>query len=309
MPELPEVETIVRTCRPLLEGRQIRAFASSWPKGVLPSVPAVRRALVGQTITRLTRRGKFIVFYLDAGFLLVHLRMSGRFEWADPLRAREGATNTPLPPREGAGGGSNRRRLNPLPTLPLPGGGESVDARRPPAHVRATWDLDDGQRLLFCDARKFGRIIFTRDLPAATAGLGPEPLERAFTPAVLANLLRTRRRQLKPLLLDQSVLAGLGNIYTDEALFRAGLHPAAKSDRLTDAQVRNLHESIRNVLREAIRRHGTTIDWIYPGGWMQKHLRVYGRTGEPCRNCQTPIVALRLAQRGTHICPRCQPLR
>ena len=331
MPELPEVETIVRTHRPRLEGRQIRAFASTWPKGVLPSIGAVRRAIVGRTITRLTRRAKFIVFHLspaDASnaavpwasaacpcygqhgqpsvthgtraqrasdspsFLLIHLRMSGRFEWAS--RPPEKGTGSERDATDDDENAASRG------ACPLFG--------RTPSHIRATFDLDDGQRLLFCDARKFGRIIFTRDFPAATAGLGPEPLDRSFTPRVLANLLRTRRRQLKPLLLDQSVLAGLGNIYTDEALFRAGLHPAAKSDRLTDSQIRALHSAIRAVLREAIRRHGTTIDWIYPGGWMQKHLRVYGRTGEPCRRCQTPIVALRLAQRGTHICPRCQPL-
>ncbi|MCK4342485.1 MAG: formamidopyrimidine-DNA glycosylase, partial [Phycisphaerae bacterium] len=120
-------------------------------------------------------------------------------------------------------------------------------------------------------------------------------------------LLSARKRQLKPLLLDQSVLAGLGNIYTDEALYRAGLHPALRAHRLTNEQVRALHSAIRYILRLAIRRHGTSIDWIYPGGWMQKHLQVYGRAGEACRRCGTPIVALRVAQRGTHICPGCQP--
>ena len=264
MPELPEVETIVRNCRPRLEGRRIVTFTSRWAKQVSPSAAQVRRALVNRTIMQLTRRAKFIVFHLDdGGRLLVHLRMSGRFEWAS-------------------------------------------DHARLPAHIRATWDLDDGGRLLFCDARKFGRIIYTRDLAAATASLGPEPLERAFTPAVLKQILHRRRRQLKPLLLDQTVIAGLGNIYTDEALFRAGLHPAMRSHRLNDEQVRGLHTAIRAVLRLAIRHHGTSIDWIYPGGWMQERLQVYGRAGEPCRRCGTSIVALRLAQRGTHICPKCQ---
>lgn len=267
MPELPEVETIVRTYRPRLTGRRITAFTSTWAKNCAPSAALVRRGIVGRKIQGVTRRAKFIVFHLDdGGHLLVHLRMSGRFEWA----AEHNGT------------------LN---------------------HVRARWDLDDGNRLLLCDARKFGRIRFTRDFLAATAGLGPEPLERGFTAAVLERLLHQRRRQLKPLLLDQSVLAGLGNIYADEALFHAGLHPALCSNQLTAAQVVALHGAIRSILRLAIRHHGTSIDWIYPGGWMQKHLAVYGRTGEPCRKCGTAIVALRIAQRGTHICPRCQTLK
>jgi formamidopyrimidine-DNA glycosylase len=267
MPELPEVETIVRRCRPRVEGRRIRAFASSWAKNAFPSVSHVRRGVVGRTVTRLGRRAKFIVFHMeDGGHLLVHLRMSGRLEWADQPGFR-------------------------------------------PEHIRAHWDLDDGRRLLFCDARKFGRIVYTRDLPATTAALGPEPLEPEFTPRVLARILRRRRRQLKPLLLDQTAIAGLGNIYTDEALHAAGLHPLTRADTLSDVQVRRLHAAIRRILRLAIRNHGTTIDWIYPGGWMQRRLRVYGRTDEPCCDCGTPIVALRVGQRSTHFCPRCQPLR
>ena len=161
----------------------------------------------------------------------------------------------------------------------------------------------------FCDARKFGRIQHTTDLAAATADLGIEPLGRGFTLGALRGRLDGRARRLKPLLLDQTVIAGLGNIYTDEALFRARLHPLTPGNRLKPGDVAALHRSIRAVLREAIRYHGTSIDWIYPGGWMQKRLRVYGRAGEPCRSCRTPIAYLRVAQRGTHICPRCQPLK
>jgi len=264
MPELPEVETIVRSNRAKLRGRRIIAFESRWPKNVLPDLRTVQQAVRDRVIVQVRRRGKFIIFCLNDGArLLIHLRMSGRLEWADP--------GQPEPP-----------------------------------HVRASWDLDDGRRLLFCDARKFGRIIYTREPRLVTGTLGCEPLDPRFTPSRLAALLRNRRRQLKPLLLDQSVIAGLGNIYTDEALFRAGLHPLTRADQLNDRQIRRLHRAIRAVLREAIRRHGTTIDWIYPGGWMQKHLRVYGRAGQPCRRCKTPIIALRVAQRGTHVCPRCQ---
>jgi formamidopyrimidine-DNA glycosylase len=267
MPELPEVETIVRALRHEIVGRRITDFDSRWRSHVSPRFELVRRALRGRRVLALERRAKLIVFHLDDGrALLVHLRMSGRFDWG-----RAGAPE--------------------------------------PRHVRALWSLDDGRRLLFCDARKFGRIMLADDAALATGDLGPEPLDDAFTPAVLAAALRARRRQLKPLLLDQRVIAGLGNIYADESLFYAGLHPLTRSDRLSDGHIRDLFRAIRRVLRHAIDRHGTTIDWIYPSGEMQHHLAVYGRTGEPCRRCRTPIVALRVAQRGTHICPRCQPRR
>ncbi len=181
---------------------------------------------------------------------------------------------------------------------------EDGDTR--PAHVRAAWEFEGGGRLLFCDPRKFGRIRYAPDQAGATAELGPEPLERRFTLAVFQERLGRRARLLKPLLLDQSVIAGLGNIYADEALFRAGLHPLARSNRLSVPQVSALYAAIRAALREGIRRQGTSFDWVYAGGGMQAHLRVYGRTGEPCRTCGTPITYLRVAQRGTHICPKCQ---
>ncbi|HEY3242262.1 MAG TPA: bifunctional DNA-formamidopyrimidine glycosylase/DNA-(apurinic or apyrimidinic site) lyase, partial [Phycisphaerae bacterium] len=243
----------------------IADFRSRWRRQVSPNAAAVRRAIVGRTITRLSRRGKFIVLQLDTGDgLLVHLRMSGRFEWTN---------------------------------------GRSSTA----THVRAVWNFEDGHRLLLCDARKFGRIIHTHDLAGSTRALGPEPLGRAFTVDALAKLLEARSRRIKPLLLDQTVIAGLGNIYTDEALFRAGVHPLTHANGLRRAAVARLHGAIREVLREGIRRNGTSIDWIYPEGRMQEYLRVYGRAGAPCVTCGTPIIALRVAQRGTHICPSCQP--
>lgn len=268
MPELPEVETIVRNYREPLVGRRIIRFTSHWPRQASPSVRAVQVGLKNRTITSVARRAKYIVVALDNGaHFFVHLRMSGSFGWAEP------------------------------------------DARtQPGAHVRAEWLLDDGRRLLFHDARKFGRIIFTRSPDEVTGALGVEPLEDVFSVAHLATLLGRRRRALKPLLLDQTVIAGLGNIYTDEALHRAGLHPLCPSDAVLADGTRRLHAAIRAVLREGIRRNGTSIDWIYPSGQMQDYLRVYGRTGEPCRTCGQAIVALRVGQRGTHICPRCQPL-
>jgi formamidopyrimidine-DNA glycosylase len=264
MPELPEVETMVRTFRPRLEGRRITDFQSRWKRNVAPGFAAVRRALTGRVIVRVGRRAKFITWALDDGsWLLIHLRMSGRLEWGP-------------------------------------------DYDRPPDYVRAYWQLED-ERLLFCDARKFGRISHTRDFAATTQHLGLEPLDRTFTADRLATLLHKSRRQLKPFLLDQAHIAGLGNIYADESLFAAGLHPLTPASALSDDEVTRLHTAIRQVLRKAIRHHGSSIDWMYPGGWMQHHLNVYARTAEPCRRCGHTIERLIVGQRGTHVCPVCQP--
>jgi formamidopyrimidine-DNA glycosylase len=266
MPELPEVETIVRVLRPELVGRRITGFEASWPRQVQPSIQAVRAALCGRRIRALSRRGKYTVLELgDGAGLLIHLKMSGRL-----LAAAEGD-------------------------------GERLQ------HLRAVVRLAGGPPLCFYDARKFGRLRYAPDLGVALAGLGPEPLDPALGPARFHAMLADRRRQLKPLLLDQAFLAGLGNIYTDEALFRARLHPLHSSARVDARQARALLAAIRTVLREAIARAGTSLDWIYPGGRMQGRLRVYGRRGEPCRRCRAPIRTLRVGQRTAHFCPRCQP--
>jgi formamidopyrimidine-DNA glycosylase len=175
-----------------------------------------------------------------------------------------------------------------------------------PPHLRAEIRLDRNARLWFIDARKFGKIKHVASFEQAQENLGPEPLSRGFTAALLYRILTSRSRQLKPLLMDQSVVAGLGNIYTDESLHRAGLHPEMSSKRLTRQQARRLHASIRRVLRRAIQLAGTSFDWAYPGGRMQTRLRVYGRKGEPCLCCGQPIRRILVGQRSTHFCPRCQ---
>lgn len=271
MPELPEVETVVRRLRPGLVGSVIVGFESRWPRQVSPDPARAAAGMLGRRVTRCRRRGKFIVLELDdASAVLVHLGMSGRLEWADgPV----------------------------LPDRPV---GE-------PPHVRAVWTLEDGRRLLLCDARKFGRIIHTRQPPEVVRRLGLEPLSRGFTAGALHERLRRRRRQIKALLLDQGVIAGLGNIYTDEALFRARLHPRTVSSRISPAQVRRLWRAIRQVLRDGIRAQGATIDWVWPGGRMQERFRVYRRAGRPCVRCGRPVAVTRVGQRSTHFCPRCQP--
>jgi formamidopyrimidine-DNA glycosylase len=266
MPELPEVETTVRTFRPLVKGRRFVGFSSTWPRQVSPSVPKVDRAIRGRKIVKLERRAKQIVFGLDDGSgLLIHLKMSGRLDWL-------------------ASSGDRAR------------------------HVRARFRLSGGNTLLFCDARKFGRIRHVVDPQAALANLGPEPLDPAFDSKALAEILLVRKRQIKPLLLDQSVIAGLGNIYSDESLHRANIHPLSLSNKLGWDEIKRLHRSIRQVLREGIKRCGTSFDWAYPGGRMQHYLRVYQRGGKACQACGRPIEVIRVGQRSTHFCPSCQKI-
>ena len=270
MPELPEVEIITRELNKRLVGRTIHRFHASWKRQIKPSIAAVQRALRGATITQVTRRGKWIVVHLDRGTV-------------------------------SAGVVAVHLRMS----------GRIVwesDTGEAPGHVRALWEFDRGERLLFCDARKFGRIELIPTMDVLDQRLGLEPLGPAFTVPALRALFAKRARKLKPLLLDQTLIAGLGNIYADEALFRARLHPLERANRLGDTAIRSLHRAIVRVLREAIQNNGTSFDWVYPGGRMQRSLRVYGQEGRPCRRCKTPIVYFRVAQRGTHICPCCQEL-
>lgn len=175
------------------------------------------------------------------------------------------------------------------------------------AHHRLVLHLDGDLRLAFNDPRKFGRVWLLDDPAPVLGALGPEPLSPSFTPDVLHAMLLGRRRQLKPLLLDQAFVAGLGNIYADEALFRAQLHPLTPSNTLSEAEADRLWKAIRFVLQEGIRRNGTSIDWAYRGGDFQNQLQVYDRAGRPCPRCGAPIQRIVVGQRGTHLCVRCQP--
>jgi len=274
MPELPEVETTVRLLRPHLEGRTIRGASVRWVRTLGGLSPArFTRAVRGTRLVRLGRRAKQIVMDLE---------------------------------REGAPAGALLVHLRMTGRLYV----ETAD--RPTAkHVRVALDLDDGHVLTFHDVRKFGRVVFVRDAVAALAHLGPEPLDASFTPEVFAALLRPRRRRLKPLLLDQAFLAGLGNIYVDEALHEARLHPLRRANTLRRPKVVALHTAIQRVLRAAIERQGSSFDRFYrtpeghPGSYQHEFL-VYGRTGKPCRRCGATVRRLVVGQRGTHICPRCQ---
>lgn len=175
-------------------------------------------------------------------------------------------------------------------------------------HDRLVLDFTDGWRLVFNDPRKFGRAWLLSDPSEVLSDLGPEPLDPSLTVERFHHMLVSKKRQLKPLLLDQTFLAGLGNIYTDEALHLARLHPLRSSASLLPTESRALLLSIRSVLRQGIRRNGASIDWVYRGGNYQNHFRVYQRQGKACPVCSTPIQRILVGQRGTHYCPICQSL-
>jgi formamidopyrimidine-DNA glycosylase len=270
MPELPEVETVVRGLRGPLIGRTVRAMWHDWPGTVHSPDPAHFAArIAGQTFRAVDRRAKYIIATLD-DLLVIHLKMTGRL-YVTPDAAVH-------------------------------------DSDR---WLHFSLQLDNGQQLRFSDARKFGKVYLTDSLARIAPKLGPEPLADTFTAAELAARLAGRQRAIKALLLEQSFIAGVGNIYADEALFRAGIHPLRLADGLTPAEVVRLHRAIQDALRAGIDHEGASISWYRKPdgtpGESQRHFFVYGREGEPCLVCGAPIHKIRVAQRGTHFCPACQP--
>lgn len=274
MPELPEVETVARELREgsqtrgaSVVGRTITHVTVRWPRHIATPAPkTLQRRLAGQTITHVSRRGKYLVFHLTQGYLLIHLKMSGDLAVVGRAAPRD-------------------------------------------KHAHTIFHFDDGQSLRFSDTRKFGKVFWVDDADQVTGHLGPEPLDKTFTAKQLGGLLARKHRALKPLLLDQTFIAGVGNIYADEALHLAKLHPLRRSDSLTPAEVRALWRSIRQALRTGLRHNGASIDRVYRGGGFQHYFRVYDRAAEPCFTCGTPIRRIVVGQRGTHFCPRCQKLK
>ena len=275
MPELPEVETVRRQLEPVLVGRRFDRVEISDPRLVRPFEPvAVAAELEGERVAEVDRRGKYLIFRFESGrVLLVHLRMTGSF----------------------------RHRSN--------GMGEEDDP-----HRRAVVRLDDGSDVAYRDVRRFGTWLLVEPdelEPYLADRLGEEPLLTGFTPARLARRLAGRRAPVKAALLDQRTLAGLGNIYVDEALWRARIHPKRPARDLDANDVRRLHGAIRSVLKTAIERRGSTLrDYSTPRGRrgsMQREFKVYGREDEPCDRCGTPIEKTRAGGRGTWYCPHCQP--
>ncbi len=174
-------------------------------------------------------------------------------------------------------------------------------------HEHTVFHFQSGWSMRFRNPRKFGRVFLTGDPDIYYDKLGPEPLGDTFTSDWFYQHVSSRSRIIKPLLMDQAFLAGMGNIYTDEALHKAGIHPRRRSDSLTNNEVEKLWHSIREILSEGIKRQGASIDWIYRGGDFQNTFQVYRRTGLPCPTCGSPIKRIVIGQRGTHFCPACQP--
>ena len=278
LPELPEVETVVRSLAPHLPGRRI-VSASFTSRFVTPgNRRALARKLAGRTIQGIQRRGKFIVIALDRGTLMVHLGMTGKLLLEGTFLD---GTFSDL----------------------------TFSDLTQDTHTHGTFVLDQGV-LLYHDPRQFGRITWNTGLEwnADLERLGPEPLEISLEHFV--ERLRRRTARVKALLLNQRFLAGLGNIYVDESLAIAGIHPLAIASRLSVPKAAALHQAVREVLILAIEHGGSSIsDYVDANGnrgWFQTLHRVYGREGEPCLACGTPIRKIIVAQRGTHYCPRCQ---
>ncbi len=276
MPELPEVETVRRGLELHVAGRAIEAVQVLHPRAVRrdPAGPAgFAAALAGRRLGAPRRRGKYLWLPVGEDALLAHLGMSGQLTCGDPDR--------PISP-----------------------------------HVRIRFAFADrGPDLRFTDQRTFGHMWLVPDgaeLPAPIAHIAPDPLERAFDPGGLARRLRGRRSEVKRALLDQSLVSGIGNIYADEALWRARLHWARPADGLGAAEVSRLLAAVREVLAAALAAGGTTFDSLYvnvngESGYFERSLAVYGRAGRPCRRCGTPIRRDPFMNRSAYSCPRCQP--
>lgn len=281
MPELPEVETVVRDLDRLVSGATITdAHVLRERNLATPDAPSFIEAVKGRTILGTRRRAKWIIVELSGGLLLlVHLRMTGQL-------------------------------------LVLP----ASTAHDP--YVRLALTLSDGRAVHFRDVRAFGRVALVAERsdgeaassldpesPALLAGHGLEPLDSTFTSEVLRGLISHHATRIKSLLLDQRIIVGIGNIYADEALWRAKIHPLTPANRIRPPEVGLLHSAIVGVLSEAVAARGSSInDYTAPDGdgEMQERLDVYQRTGEPCHRCGAAIQRLVLGGRGTHVCRTCQ---
>jgi formamidopyrimidine-DNA glycosylase len=274
MPELPEVETVRRRLEPLLVGRRFERVAIDDWRLVRPYEPSeVAAELEGERVAAVERRGKYLIVRFASGrALLIHLRMTGSLRHATS-------------------------------------GSLGDDP-----HRRAVVTLDDGSDVAYRDVRRFGTWLLLEPgeaEPYLGARVGDEPLDALFTASRLGERLAGRRASLKAALLDQRTLAGMGNIYADEALWRARLNPLRPAESLDRTELRRLHRGIRAALEHGLARQGSTLrDYSLPdgsGGSMQDEFRVYGRRDEPCARCATPIAHTRVAGRTTWFCPMCQP--
>ena len=275
MPELPEVETVKEALKQTVKGRQIKDIEIRY-EPMIKNMTAneFKKALINQTIQDISRRGKYLVFHFDDYQLLSHLRMEGKYFYVD-----------------------SDFELNP--------------------HVHVIFTLENGKRLLYQDTRKFGTYhLYDKAIDLETTApfqvLGLEPFATEFTPSYVKEKIQNKKKPIKSLLLDQTVVCGLGNIYVDEVLYRARLHPLTSSSELTDKDIENVVKYTVEVLARAIELGGTTIRTFRSShgvsGTFQNELLVHQRKGENCYECHTPIEKIKVGGRGTYFCPTCQKL-
>ncbi len=295
MPELPEVETILRGLKSQVVGRRIRDVQIGDRKVLQLKAGVLRDRTHRQTIRGLSRRGKYLIFELDLHYLIFHLGMTGQLTFRDPSR-------------------KDSRRFTKHPVTGL----QRALQHAPDRHTHLQIQLDEGMALFYRDIRKFGKIFLIdkrqqNPLAVFFERLGLEPFTADYNIEAFLKGLRYPKRNVKSLLLDQGFVAGIGNIYADEALFEACIHPARRVRSLRRAEKILLFEAIPRVLERGIRHGGTSMrDYVNSDGERgsnQEELKVYGRQGEACCRCQTLIQKTIVSQRGTHSCPSCQPRR
>jgi formamidopyrimidine-DNA glycosylase len=305
MPELPEVEYTARQLRAHIVDATIRDVNAFWKRTIShPELEDFLAEVTGCTIEGIRRRGKLLLIDLSGELLLtIHRRMTGNFL----LLPAGWEIDTSLQESDPAAWSTRGPTFYPVtPTEP--------SYSREMQYCRVCFNFADGRRLLYTDPRKFGRIeLWPRSREEeALAGMGPEPLGELFTVEVLANGLAGRHTVIKSALLDQHVVAGVGNIYADEALFSAGIHPLRRSDTLNPAELQALHQGIVSVLTQSIEHGGTSFndyrDLWGEAGDNYNHVQVYHQEGKPCVRCGSTIERIIVAQRSTHFCPGCQQL-
>ena len=274
MPEMPEVETVRRTLTPLAVGKTIKRVDVWYDKIIVGDVKSFQQQLKGKTIKKIDRYGKYLLFRLGDLTIVSHLRMEGKYRLI-----------TADAPRE--------------------------------KHEHLQFIFTDGSALRYDDVRKFGRLQLvetgTERIVTGIKHLGPEALSPEFTEDYFAKALKNKAKKIKNLLLDQTVVAGLGNIYVDEVLWQAKINPVAEPKDLTKQQVQDLYEAINSTIKEAIKLGGTTVHSFLnaegQAGGYQDRLEVYGRAGEDCLRCGGKLVKIKVNGRGTTYCPNCQRLK
>lgn len=308
MPELPEVETIKLGLSQFLPDKQIKAVKHDWPKGFPNAINDVQQFLIGARITSVKRRAKVLLIELDSKYsLVIHMKMTGQLVFvqrATPQnvksKTQNGKSLAAYEVRFGAGHPS-----------------DSLVGKLPDRSTRVTFEFTDGSKLFFNDQRKFGwvRLIPTPEVPNIDfmKTVGPEPLESSFKARdFIKRIQRRPRSNIKAVLLDQKIIAGVGNIYADESLWGAKIHPVITVSDITDVQLKKLYSELTAVLRLSIKKGGSTDrNYVNAEGKKGSYLtfaNVFRREGQPCNRCAATIIKTRVAGRGTHLCPNCQKL-